>query len=115
MIQGGDPVGNGTGGPGFTLPDQFECSHSFLTAGVLGLANVNGQPETSGSQFFITTSPQPSLSGSYTVLGTCENLDVIRAISSVPRDVQDRPLEDVMLREARIEVAQRDQVAPSPK
>ena len=103
MIQGGDPAGTGLGGPGFPLPDEFSCSLPFTEPGLLALAN-QGEEGTAGSQFFITTDAQPSLNGRYTVLGRCENLDIIRQISQVPRDEADRPLEDVALNRAMISV-----------
>jgi len=102
MIQGGDPIGTGFGGPGFSLPDQFDCSLPFNEPGILALANT-GQPDSAGSQFFITAAARPELSGRYTVLGRCNNLDVVQTIASVPRDDSDRPLNDVVLREARVD------------
>ena len=118
LIQGGDPLGTGAGGPGFALADYFECSIPFTQPGILALANVQERPQTSGSQFFITASPQPRLSGRYTVLGVCQSLDVIRAIAAVPTQQMGQyngPIEPVILRDASIEVIQGDQPSPTPK
>ena len=96
MIQGGCPEGTGTGGPGYTFED--EINRHKVVRGALAMANAG--PNTNGSQFFIvTTDAAPWLDGKHTVFGqVLEGMDVVDAISELPRDGRDRPLE-----EARIE------------
>ena len=85
MIQGGDPLGTGMGGPGFTIPDEISPKYKFTRAGLLAMANT-GQPNTGGGQFFITVAPYPSLNGHYTVFGEIiDGLPNVIAISQVPR------------------------------
>ncbi|MGD0115235.1 MAG: peptidylprolyl isomerase [Dehalococcoidia bacterium] len=82
MAQGGDPTGTGRGGPGYTIPDEF--TSSSFDRGTVAMANT-GQPNSGGSQFFITFAPQPQLSGGYTVFGqVTSGLDVLDKIT--PRD-----------------------------
>lgn len=85
MIQGGDPLGNGMGGPegpGFPFKDEFSPSLQFDVPGRLAMANSG--PNTNGSQFFITEVPTPHLNGHHTIFGQCGNLDVVKAIARVP-------------------------------
>ena len=78
MIQGGDPLGNGTGGPGYSFKDEF----SDLTFDQPGrLAMANSGPSTNGSQFFITEVPTPHLNGKHTIFGQCDNLDLVKQIA----------------------------------
>ena len=88
MAQGGDPTGTGTGGPGYVIPDE----HSdllFDKAGVVAMANT-GQPNTGGSQFFITFAPQDYLNGGYTIFGqVISGMDVVNGITR--RDPQQNP------------------------
>ncbi len=100
MIQAGDPTGTGTGGPGFTIEDEFNDKHRH-EAGSLSMANT-GKPNTGGSQFFITEKPAPQLDGKHTVFGACQSLGVVVDIGKRPRDERDRPLEPVVLRKVRI-------------
>jgi peptidyl-prolyl cis-trans isomerase A (cyclophilin A) len=81
MIQGGDPAGNGTGGPGYKFGDEFNADFTFDAAGVLAMANAG--PNTNGSQFFITHGPQPSLNFGYSIFGhLVEGQSVVTAISN---------------------------------
>jgi len=79
MIQGGDPTGTGRGGPGYTFEDELEGNPLKHERGVISMANAG--PNTNGSQFFITHSPQPHLNGRHTVFGKVEKgLEVVDAI-----------------------------------
>jgi peptidyl-prolyl cis-trans isomerase B (cyclophilin B) len=95
MIQGGDPTGTGTGGPGYTFEDEF--NRHKVVRGALAMANAG--PNTNGSQFFlVTTEAAPWLDGKHTVFGRVTNgMDVVDAISALPRDARDRPREDVVI------------------
>src|SRR2546422_735768 len=80
MIQGGDPIGNGTGGPGYKFEDEFGGPHKFNGPGYLAMANAG--PNTNGSQFFVTVAPTPWLNGKHTIFGiVTEGQDVADAIS----------------------------------
>ncbi|GDX79624.1 hypothetical protein LBMAG42_14350 [Deltaproteobacteria bacterium] len=96
LVQGGDPTGTGTGGPGFSVPDEIGVDAQFDRAGLMGFANRG--PNTNGSQFFVTDGPAHHLDGRYTRLGTCGNADVIEKIARVPRGERDRPVVAVVLR-----------------
>ncbi len=101
MIQGGDPVGNGTGGPGYQF-DNENTHGSFNKAGVLAMANAG--PNTNGSQFFITVAPTPSLEGGYNVFGqVISGQDVADKISNVARDSQDLPITPVVIESITIQ------------
>ncbi|AHE66310.1 peptidylprolyl isomerase [Legionella oakridgensis] len=101
MIQGGDPLGNGTGGPGYTF-DNENTNASFSKPGVLAMANAG--PNTNGSQFFITVAPTPSLKGSYNVFGqVISGQDVADKISNVPTDPQDKPITPVVIESITIQ------------
>jgi peptidyl-prolyl cis-trans isomerase A (cyclophilin A) len=96
IVQTGDPTGTGRGGPGYTFDDEFHEELSHDEAGVLSMANSG--PDTNGSQFFITLSPQQRLDGRYSVFGrVTDGMDVIETIGSVETDPNDRPVEDVRL------------------
>jgi peptidyl-prolyl cis-trans isomerase A (cyclophilin A) len=94
VIQGGDPLGNGTGGPGYELADELGADLA-IHPGVLAMANKG--PNTNGSQFFITDGSPNHLRGHYTVFGECVDLDVVKRIASVPRDSMDKPLSPVTI------------------
>lgn len=96
MIQGGDPVGDGTGSPGYKFDDEIPPNRTFDHAGVLAMANSG--PNTNGSQFFITVAPAEHLNGHYSVFGeVVSGQDVADAISKVPRNENDKPLTPVKL------------------
>ena len=95
MIQGGDPTGTGSGGPGYSFEDEFN-DHP-VERGALAMANAG--PNTNGSQFFIVTADAcPWLDGKHTVFGrVTEGMDVVDAISAVKTDATDRPHESVVI------------------
>src|ERR671933_1544199 len=95
MIQGGDPTGTGSGGPGYQFEDEFN-EHPVVRG---SLAMANAGPNTNGSQFFIVTTEEASwLNGKHTVFGrVTRGMDVVDRISDLPRDAQDRPREDVVI------------------
>ena len=100
MVQGGDPLGNGTGGPGFSFKDEF----SDLTFDQPGrLAMANSGPATNGSQFFITEVPTPHLNGKHTIFGQCDNPELIKQITRLPTDPRnDRPFTPPKLTHVKI-------------
>jgi len=101
MIQGGDPLGNGTGGPGYKFEDEVSGGPSFDGPGYLAMANSG--PNTNGSQFFVTVAKTPWLTGKHTIFGkVVSGQDVADAISKVAA-IGDRPNVDVVLKEVRIE------------
>ncbi len=95
MIQGGDPTGTGTGGPGYKFEDEF--NQHEVVRGALAMANAG--PNTNGSQFFIVTAEAcPWLNGKHTVFGrVVSGMDVVDAIEQVDTDAQDKPREDVVI------------------
>ena len=95
MIQGGDPTGTGSGGPGYTFEDEF--NEHPVARGALAMANAG--PNTNGSQFFIVTADAcPWLDGKHTVFGqVTDGMDVVDTISQLDRDPGDRPREDVSI------------------
>ena len=101
MIQGGDPTGTGSAGPGYKFEDETSPTDSFDRPGLLAMANAG--PNTNGSQFFITTVPTPHLSGNHTIFGeVVQGQDVALAISKVAKDGQGRPEETVTIESIKI-------------
>lgn len=96
MIQGGDPQGNGMGGPGYEIPDEFSKDLHFNQMGMLAMANRG--PNTGGSQFFITLGPTDWLEGKHTIFGTVvQGMDVVEKIGKVRTDKHDKPKQDVVI------------------
>ncbi|ERI95210.1 putative peptidyl-prolyl cis-trans isomerase B [Clostridiales bacterium oral taxon 876 str. F0540] len=107
MIQGGDPDGNGTGGPGYSIKGEFS-SNKFKnnlkhSEGVLSMAR-SSSPNSAGSQFFIMVADAPHLDGQYASFGKLiEGLDIAKKIVSVKRDFRDKPYEDQVMTEVTVD------------
>ncbi|MEE2773256.1 MAG: peptidylprolyl isomerase [Bacteroidota bacterium] len=101
VIQGGDPTGTGSGGPGYRFPDEFVDSLRHDSAGILSMANAG--PGTNGSQFFVTLAPTPHLNDKHSVFGkVVKGMDVVEAIGKVETGQGDRPTKDVVMNEVNI-------------
>ena len=108
MIQGGDPLGQGIGGPGYQFDDEIHPELTFDAPYVLAMANagIQGGRGTNGSQFFITTVATPWLQGKHTIFGEVaddESRAVVDAIEGVATDGRDKPLDDVVIERVTVE------------
>ena len=102
MIQGGDPTGTGRGGPGYTIPDEFGKGLAHDVEGILSMANAG--PNSGGSQFFITLAPTPWLDRKHAIFGrVTEGLDIVRKIGQIQTARGDRPVNDVVMEEVKVE------------
>ena len=102
VIQGGDPLGNGKGGPGYGIDQEINSDLNFTYPGMVAMAAA--KPEKNGSQFFITLKDQNDLDGAFTIFGqVVDGFEVVKHIAGVKRDLFDRPVKDVVIRHIKIQ------------
>ena len=113
MIQGGDPVGDGSGDPGYYFPDEIDPALTFSVPGRLAMANSG--PNTNGSQFYITEDAVAELNGKYTIFGQCDAHTVlmVASIARVQRDRNDKPVDPVVIKRVTI-VREGQPMPPEP-
>jgi peptidyl-prolyl cis-trans isomerase A (cyclophilin A) len=110
MIQGGDPLGQGIGGPGYQFDDEINPELDFTQPYILAMANagIQGGRGTNGSQFFITVAPTTWLQGKHTIFGEVADdasRKIVDKLAELPTDARDRPLDDVVIESVEIEQA----------
>jgi peptidyl-prolyl cis-trans isomerase A (cyclophilin A) len=102
MLQGGDPTGTGSGGPGYRFADEIDPKLKFDKAGILAMANAG--PNTNGSQFFVTLAPTPWLQGKHTIFGeVVDGMNIVEKIGKVKTAPGDRPVTPVIMKKVTIE------------
>ncbi|MGW7543126.1 peptidylprolyl isomerase [Streptomyces sp. NPDC054770] len=102
MIQGGDPQGDGTGGPGWEFPDEIDPSVNFDRPYMVAMTTT--APDTVGSQFFITLRPAPQFNGRHTIIGeVIQGQEVVDAIAKIPTGHNGRPITDVVVQFIKID------------
>ncbi|RRJ64217.1 peptidylprolyl isomerase [Paenibacillus oralis] len=117
MIQGGDPDGIGTGGPGYSIKGEFKTNgvenNLKHTTGVLSMARLGDNPDSAGSQFFIMVADAPHLDGDYAAFGkVTEGMDVVNEIVSLPRDTPDKPSNPPVMKKVTVDTLGKEYPEP---